>query len=98
MGLRVKRYGPMVISLRLAGEVGLTSVPSRRNMKIVCLELRSLPSTGVTRLQRYCEPLRHPKAPDRSLAGVRLVVADHAMGLPCCVRFPCVHAAANTPV
>jgi hypothetical protein len=48
----------------------------------VCLELRSLPSTGVTRLPRYCEPLRHPKAPDLSLAGVRLVIADHAMGLP----------------
>ena len=48
----------------------------------VCLELRSLPSTGVTRLQRYCEPLRHPKAPDLSLAGIRLIIADHAMGLP----------------
>src|SRR5229473_2946681 len=48
----------------------------------VCLELRSLPSTGVARLQRYCEPLRHPKAPDLSLAGVRLIIADHAMGLP----------------
>src|SRR5713226_2892950 len=48
----------------------------------VCLELRSLPSTGVTRLQRYCEPLRHPMAPGLSLAGVRLVIADHAMGLP----------------
>src|SRR3979490_197522 len=48
----------------------------------VCLELRSLPSTSVTRLQRYCEPLRHPKAPGLSLAGVRLVIADHAMGLP----------------
>jgi len=29
----------------------------------VCLEPRSLPSTGVTRLQRYCEPLRHLMAP-----------------------------------
>src|ERR1700739_3934814 len=48
----------------------------------VCLELMSLPSPGVTRLQRYCDPLRHPKAPDLSLAGVRLVIADHAMGLP----------------
>src|SRR5882762_7149980 len=48
----------------------------------VCLELRSLPSTGVTRPPRYCEPLRHPTAPDLSLAGVRLVIADHAMGLP----------------
>src|SRR5271165_17724 len=63
----------------------------------VCLELRSLSSTGVTRLQRYCEPLRHPKAPDLSLAGVRLVIADHAMGLPvlrtlslctCCRHYP----------
>src|SRR6266404_9995501 len=43
----------------------------------VCLELRSLPSTGITRLQRYYEPLRHPKAPALSLAGARWVVADH---------------------
>ena len=48
----------------------------------VCLELRSLPSTGVTRLQRYYEPLRHPKAPSLSLTGFRLVIADHALGLP----------------
>ena len=48
----------------------------------VRLELRSLPSPGITRLQRYDEPLRHPTAPDLFLAGVRLVIADHAMGLP----------------
>ena len=48
----------------------------------VCLELRSLPSTGVTRLPRYYEPLRHPRAPGLSLTGVRLVIADHALGLP----------------
>src|SRR4029077_10815848 len=48
----------------------------------VCLELRSLPSTGVTRLQRYYEPLRHPRAPSLSLTGFRLVIADHALGLP----------------
>src|ERR1022692_5340031 len=40
----------------------------------VCLELRSLPSTGVTQLQRYYEPLRHPRAPGLSLAGFQLVV------------------------
>jgi hypothetical protein len=39
----------------------------------VCLELRSLPSTGITRLQRYYEPLRHPMAPGLSLAGFQLV-------------------------
>src|SRR5450759_4766453 len=63
----------------------------------VCLKLRSLPSTGVTRLQRYYEPLRHPKAPGLSLAGFRLVIADHALGLPvfrtlslctCCRHYP----------
>src|SRR6202171_5822144 len=48
----------------------------------VCLELRSLPSTGVTRLPRYYEPLRHPGAPSLSLAGFRLAIADHALGLP----------------
>src|SRR6266481_2328805 len=48
----------------------------------ICLELRSLPSTGITRLQRCYEPLRHPRAPGLSLAGIRLVVADHALGLP----------------
>src|SRR5271165_988191 len=48
----------------------------------VCLELRSLPSPGVTRLHRYYEPLRHPAAPGPSLAGVRLVIPDHAVGVP----------------
>jgi hypothetical protein len=43
---------------------------------------RSLPSTGITRLRRYYEPLRNPRAPGLSLAGIRLVIADHAMGLP----------------
>src|SRR6202051_5273706 len=63
----------------------------------VCLELRSLPSTGIVRLQRYYEPLRHPKAPGLSLTGLRLVVADRALGLPvfralslctCCRHYP----------
>src|SRR5439155_16673100 len=52
MGLRVKRYGPMVTSLRLAGEVGLTSVPPRRNMmiaqtgRIQGTVTRAMPSAG----------------------------------------------------
>src|SRR5882724_9626462 len=55
---------------------------SRSFTYCVCLELRSLPSTGVTRLPRYYEPLRHPRAPSLSLTGFRLVIADHALGLP----------------
>src|ERR1022692_2895090 len=63
----------------------------------ICLELRSLPSTSVTRLQRYYEPLRHPRAPGLSLAGVQLIISDHALGLPvlralslctCCRHYP----------
>src|SRR5208282_1466034 len=63
----------------------------------VCLELRPLPSSGITRLQRYCEPLRHPSAPGLSLAGVRLIIPDHASGFPvlralslcaCCRHYP----------
>ena len=64
----------------------------------VCLELRPLPSTGITRLQRYYEPLRHPRAPGLSLTGFRLVIDLTTLwGFPCCVRFPCVHAVATTP-
>src|SRR5882672_8229904 len=63
----------------------------------VCLELRSLPSTGVTRLHRYYEPLRHPRAPSLSLTGFRLVIADHALGLPVFRTLSCVHAVATTP-
>src|SRR6266700_4045806 len=63
----------------------------------VCPELRPLPSTGITRLQRYYEPLRHPRAPGLSLAGIRLIIPDHAIGLPvlralslgtCCRHYP----------
>src|SRR6516164_945637 len=61
------------------------------------LELRPLPSTGITRLHQYYGPLRHPKAPGLSLAGVQLAIPGHAMGLPvlralslctCCRHYP----------
>src|SRR4029077_8329290 len=48
----------------------------------VCLELRPLPSPGITRLHRYYGPLRHPSAPGLSLTGVWLIIPDHALGLP----------------
>src|ERR1700730_15006541 len=47
-----------------------------------CLELRSLPSTGITRLPRYYEPLRPSGSLAEALTGFRLVTADHALGLP----------------
>ena len=45
----------------------------------------------------HYEPLRHPRAPSLSLAGLQLVIADHALGLPvlhtlslctCCRHYP----------
>src|SRR6266446_9322 len=53
-----------------AGISGAKGRDKRPGHKI-CLELRSLPSTGVTRLPRYYEPLRHPRAPSLSLTGGR---------------------------
>jgi hypothetical protein len=44
------------------------------------LELGSLPSTGVTRLPRYYEPLRHPKRPGLALAGIRSSSRDSPLG------------------
>src|SRR5262249_1199334 len=65
----------------------------------VDLDLRSLPSTGVTRLRRYYEPLRHPRRPGLSLAGFRLAVTRrHRWGFPCFVFLLCPRAVATTPV
>jgi hypothetical protein len=77
----------------------LLGCPISRSFATCCvrLELRPLPSTGITRLQRYYGPLRHPRAPGLSVTGVRLVVPDHAKGLPvlralslctCCRHYP----------
>src|SRR5271168_1495961 len=71
--------------------------PGSLTASCVCLELRPLPSPGVTRLQRYYTPLRHPTVPSLSLTGVWLVIPDRALGLPvlralslctCCRQYP----------
>ena len=63
------------------------------------LELRPLPSTGVTRLPRYYEPVRHPRRPGLSLAGVRLGSRFPPLGLPVLQQLPvCRHAVTITPV
>ena len=68
----------------------------------VCLELRSLPSTRVTRFPRYYEPLRHPKSarpvPHGRPVGPVIPDLTTLWGFPCCARFPWVRAAATTPV
>src|SRR5439155_15886366 len=77
----------------------LLGCPISRSLTAYCvrLELRSRPSAGITRHQRYNEPLRLPRAPSLSLTGVRLVIPDHALWSPvlrslslctCCRNYP----------
>src|SRR5271168_5063742 len=58
--------------------VELIGFPISMSFATCCvrLELRSLPSAGVTRFPRYYEPLRHPRAPGLSLTGVQLVLSS----------------------
>src|SRR6266446_3290097 len=92
----LSRVTPSAVSEHVSELLGCP-ISRSRTACCVCLELRPLPSTGITRLQRYCEPLRHPRAPGLSLTGVRLIIPDHAMGLPvlralslctCCRHYP----------
>src|SRR4029077_16880549 len=92
----LSRVTPSAVSEHFSELLGF---PISRSLTTSCvgLEPRPLPSTGITRLQRYYEPLRHPSAPGLSLTGVRLIIPDHAMGLPvlralslctCCRHYP----------
>ena len=58
----------------------------------------SLPSAGITRLQRYCGPFRHPAWPGLPLTGCRLARARHLAGFPALRLLPSsMHATASTP-
>jgi hypothetical protein len=64
----------------------------------VRLQLRPLPSTGVTRLRQYYEPLRHPSQPSLSLTSCQLIVCAITAGTSRVAHGPlCLHAVANTP-
>ena len=64
----------------------------------VRLQLRPLPSAGITRLRRYYEPLRHPSQPSLSLASCQLIHTAITAGTSRVAYGPlCLHAVANTP-
>src|SRR6185369_4625027 len=64
----------------------------------VRLQLRPLPSPGITRLRRYYEPLRHPSQPSRSLTSCQLIRIAITAGTSRVAYGPlCLHAVANTP-
>lgn len=80
--------------------LGSRPSPGPRVPSDVGLELRPLPSAGVTRLRRYYGPVRHPRRPGLSLADFRSGADDsHRLGLPVLRRLSsCPHASATTPV
>jgi hypothetical protein len=64
----------------------------------VRLQLRLLPSAGVTRLHQYYEPLRHPSQPGLSLASCQLIHTAITAGTSRVASDPlCLHVVANTP-
>ena len=97
---RSLRVGRRLQILNVRGEVNrLSPLSLSVSSATGLLELGSLPSTGVTRLPRYYEPVRHPRRPGLSLAGVRLGFRSPPMGLPVLQQLPvCRHAVTITPV
>ena len=92
------RVTPSAASEPFRSCLGSSQSPCPSLLLALILELRPLPSTGITRLHRYYEPLRHPQRARPVPHGRPVDVPDLAPpGFPCCVRFPCVHAVANTP-
>src|SRR6478672_3141614 len=77
----LSRVTPSAVSEHFSGLLGCP-IPRSLTTSCVCLELRPLPSAGITRLHRYYGLLRRPSAPGLSLTGVRLIIPDHAMGFP----------------
>src|SRR6266404_7334971 len=62
------RATPSATSEHLVELLGSSPIPRSFVASCVSFQLRPLPSTGVTQLHRYYEPLRHPKRPGLSLA------------------------------
>jgi hypothetical protein len=64
----------------------------------VSFQLRPLPFTGITRLPRYSEPLRHPTRPGLSLTSCQLIPTAITGGVSRVASGPCFwHAIATTP-
>src|SRR5207237_10738603 len=78
--------------------LGSSPIPRSFVASCVSFQLRLLPSTGVTRFQRYYEPLRHPTRPGLSLASCQLIHTAITAGTSRVAHgLLCLHAVAITP-
>ena len=75
------RATPSATSERLGELLGSSPIFLSFVASCVSFQLRLLPSTGVTRLRRYYEPLRHPSRPGLSLASCQLIRTRSPLGL-----------------
>src|SRR5215831_4085075 len=80
------RATPSATSEHLVGLLDSSSIPRSFVVSCVSFQLRPLPSTGITRLRRYYEPLRHPIRPGLSLASCQFDASP--LGLPVLRCFP----------
>src|SRR5271157_4209111 len=69
------RATPSATSEHLVELLGSSPIPRSFVASCVSFQLRPLPSPGITRLQRYYGPLRHPTRPGLTLAGCRLTLS-----------------------
>lgn len=87
------------VSQRALEFLDYSSIPARSSPFVIALEPRLLPSTGVTRLHWYDEPLRHPTWPSLSLTSCWLCLT---FSTPCwasrvATEPLCEHAVTLTP-
>jgi hypothetical protein len=91
------RVTPSATSERLLGLLGSSPIPLSFVAYYVRLQLRPLPSTGVTRLHRYYKPLRHPKRPGLSLTSCQLIQLQSPLGLPVLPSVPFAYMPSPLP-
>src|SRR5438046_9537442 len=76
------RATPSATSEHLVELLGSSPIPRSFVASCVSFQLRLLPSSGITRLRRYCEPLRNPSRPGLSLTSC------HSIHPPITARTP----------
>ena len=73
------------------------ATPGTLPPSVTAPHLRPLPSTGITRLLQYYEPLRHPAGPASPSRGPGSVRASPPTGLPMLLPFPLPCVPASLP-
>ena len=92
------RATPSATSERLVELLGSSPIFLSFVASCVSFQLRLLPSTGITRLHRYCEPLRHPSRPGLSLASCQFIHTAITAGTSRVAYGPLrLHAVATAP-